>query len=302
MRNHPSHDIIRYCIFFVIAALTSLSDSCFAQDSLFVRRNSAALSCDEALPIGNGKLGAKVFGGAEIDSVLLFDENCTPFAKLTIHDNNKAESHFIKQTLNLNRALLKDEYEQNGLVFTREYFASYPDRVIGIRIRCQEGVEGENEGKCETGSKDEKASKIGCTISLTSAYGSSLDASANAISLKGFSNVNGTRMPFFCRLILNSTDGKAKAKDSSITIKDASEITLYLISENGGSSESSITDEIELQTERLKMKDFDKIRFFHISDYRNIFARFIPSGRISDSRFMNSIYRNYLFISWPLEK
>lgn len=282
----------------VLALLIVSPASGYAQDSLFITRNRAAISWEEAMPIGNGKFGAKVFGGAETDSILFIDQTLTteqndcyaPFAKLTITDKNKEASTYIKQSLNLNRSLLTDEYKQNGHLFSRESFASYPDKVIGIRIKCNN----ENSG--------EKVAHINYTFELSSAYQESSEAKDNHITLTGQTNGANGRTNFYTRLILNSTDGKIRTRNNTIEVKDASEITLYVINQTGTADDSEIKDEIELQTERLKMKDYDKIRFFHISDYRNIFARFMPQGKLTKEQFLDATYSNYLFISWPSRK
>ncbi len=293
-----SHKIFRCHIIITIAAFILAPIHSFAQDSLFLTRDRAAISWEEALPIGNGKLGAKVFGGAETDSILLIDQTLAteqndcrmPFAKLIIKDKNKEASTYIKQSLNINRSLLTEEYKQNSLLISRECFASYPDRVIGIRIRCKN----ENSG--------EKASKINCIFELSSVHQESLETKDNHITLMGQANGTNGKIPFHTRLILNSTDGKIKSKDNTLEVKEASEITLYIINETATEAENSIKDEIELQTERLKMKDYDKIRFFHISDYRNIFARFVPQRKLTKEQFLEAAYSNYLFISWPSRK
>lgn len=296
--------------FTALLLLTVSLTSGYAQDSLFITRKAPSTSWERALPIGNRTIGAKVFGGVEIDSILLVDNaflneqgytSGTPypsFAKLTITDNNKQAANFIKQSLNLNRSLLTEEYEQDGDVFSREYFASYPDRVIGIRLRCKNSTNGEMQNN------------INCTLCLTSNFDVALETNESSITMKGNCISDNNKTLFHTRLIINSTDGKLNKKDNSITIKDASEVTLYLINETGIATnsetvsqiDSKISDEIELQTERLKMKEYDKIRFFHISDYRNIFARFAPSSKMSKEDLLDAVYQNYLFISWPLRK
>lgn len=293
-----------------IFAILAFQISCLAQDSLFITRHTPARSWEEALPIGNRMLGAKIYGGAEIDSILLVDNTlssipyCTgkeygvPFAKLTISDDNEEKASFNKLSLNLNRSLLTEEHVLGNHIFSREFFASYPDRLIGIRIRCKNSSNGEN------------ARGINCVLNLNSAFAESSKTDESHISIKGHCNHDGQRTSFYTRMIVNSTDGKVRTYANSIKIKEASEITLYLINETETVSDektvsnidNKISDEIDLQTERLKMKEYDKIRFFHISDYRNLLARFLPSRDISKDRYIDAIYRNYLFISWPIQK
>jgi len=302
MRN-----ILKSLLFWAFFAISSNMN---AQDNLFITYNSPATSQEEALPIGNRKLCAQIFGGAStdslllIDSDLLYDSNSSnplrlkPFAKLTITNNNKGNVRYIERKLNLNRSLCTEEYEQDGVVYTKEFFASYPDNVIGIRLRCKQTENG----------NEKHSNSINCTLRLSSIFQKETNANSNNITLNGEIAGENERAIFNARIIVNSVDGgSVKTKDDAIVIKNAKEVTIYLINETSNYSDSksynvkkeAVSNELELHTERLKMKDFDKIRFYHISDYRNISARFTPSAKLSNEQFLSETFHNYLFFSWP---
>ena len=137
---------------------------------------------EESLPIGNGKLGASVYGGIE-DNVLylnditlwtgkpvdpnldagasqwiprireaLFAEDYAladslqlrvqgpnsqfyqPLGTLHILDDNGGRFANYQRQLDLSQAICTDSYDQDGHHFSREYFASHPDKMIAIRI------------------------------------------------------------------------------------------------------------------------------------------------------------------------
>lgn len=147
--------------------------------------NTEAINWTEALPIGNGFMGAMVFGGIaqehlqlnectfysgepstayknvnitrSYDTVLnmLRNKNYNdaqkfvkknwlgrlhqyyqPMNNLFIDFENKGTVQEYKRELNLDSALLRVSYKQDGVRYTREVFANNPDRVIVIRIKA----------------------------------------------------------------------------------------------------------------------------------------------------------------------
>lgn len=105
----------------------------------------------EALPIGNGRLGAMIFGGVEKDrvqfnesSLWTGDENPSGDYKkmgayqafgdlfITLAGEGAAENY--SRELNLEDATARVSYTRGGVKFVREVFASAPAGVIVIRL------------------------------------------------------------------------------------------------------------------------------------------------------------------------
>lgn len=155
------------------------------QESLTLWYNEPAQNWDEALPIGNGRAGAMVFGGVDKEqlqlnentlysgepSVMYKDVKITPemfdrvvnlmnagkytdasnlvckhwlgrlhqyyqpFGDLYIQNNKQGNASQYKRTLNISDAITTTVYEQNGIRYEREVFASHPDNVIVIHIK-----------------------------------------------------------------------------------------------------------------------------------------------------------------------
>lgn len=57
-----------------------------------------------------------------------------PFGDLHIINNKKGESSDYRRELNISDAIAKTTFTQEGIRYTREIFASYPDNVIVIRL------------------------------------------------------------------------------------------------------------------------------------------------------------------------
>ena len=119
-------------------------------ESLTLWDNSPAVNWTrEALPIGNGDMGAMIFGGIAQDRIqfnhkTLWKGSSKPtdlgsylaFGDLYIINKNTQASENYKRELDLTKAKVKVSYIQNNSAFERDYFCSYPDQVIVIRYKA----------------------------------------------------------------------------------------------------------------------------------------------------------------------
>jgi len=91
---------------------------------------------------GNGYIGACVFGRTDTERVQITDKTLhnqgkygkgglTSFAELYLDFNQDAVQNY-RRSLSLNEAIAHVSYEQGGVGYQREYFASYPDNVLVI--------------------------------------------------------------------------------------------------------------------------------------------------------------------------
>ncbi|MEY7851030.1 glycoside hydrolase N-terminal domain-containing protein [Natrarchaeobius sp. A-rgal3] len=159
------------------------------QDTL--RYDEPATEWLEALPIGNGRLGAMVYGGLECERIQcneetlwagghedevvpdasehleeirrlcfegeyeaaerLCDEHLRgdppgirpylPFCDIVIEQPGHGEATNYRRELDLVDGIYRVSYEVDGTTFEREYFASAPDDVLAVRLRCDEPSE-----------------------------------------------------------------------------------------------------------------------------------------------------------------
>lgn len=93
------------------------------------------------LPLGNGYLGAVVFGGIEKERIQITENSlCNPFRPGL---NNFAETYIAfphksvknyRRSLSLDTATSTVQYTADGVQYKRTYFASYPDKVLVMRF------------------------------------------------------------------------------------------------------------------------------------------------------------------------
>lgn len=106
---------------------------------------------EQALALGNGYMGAKVFGGVEHERIQLTENSLlTPkwgvsnFAETYIDfdygadfDESKLGNDYIRD-LDLRTAVSTVSYTYDGVKYTREMFTSYPAKVMVIRLTSEE--------------------------------------------------------------------------------------------------------------------------------------------------------------------
>lgn len=99
---------------------------------------------DQSLPLGNGYFGVNVFGGVARERLQITENSLVDmpadgigglnnFAEVGLEFPHAAPQQY-RRDLDLNTATAHVSYSQAGVGFTREYFASYPDRVLVIRL------------------------------------------------------------------------------------------------------------------------------------------------------------------------
>ncbi|MFE9207365.1 glycoside hydrolase N-terminal domain-containing protein [Micromonospora sp. NPDC007230] len=102
---------------------------------------------DSSIPMGNGYMGANLFGGTKTDRIQI-TENSTQDSNNTIGglnsfaevyiDFNHNETNKYRRELALNEGVSRVQYEHDGVEYSREYFTSYPDKVMVVRLRASD--------------------------------------------------------------------------------------------------------------------------------------------------------------------
>ena len=284
--------------------------------------NSPAEFFEESMPIGNGRLGALVYGGTD-DNVIqfnditfwtgkpvnrnddegahkwipeirkaLFNEDYKladslqlhvqgnnsqfyqPLATLHILDDNTTKASGYYRELDIDSALCRDTYIKGGVRYTREYFASNPDKMIAMRIRA------------------DKKGAINCLLSLTSLVphkvrssqtSPSGDYGGASLTINGHATGDPMNSIHFSGILTAKTDGgKVLTGDSTLLISGATEATVYFVnatSFNGFDKHpvNEGTRYIEQAADdawHLVNYTYDQLRERHITDYKAIYDRF----------------------------
>lgn len=113
----------------------------------------------DATPVGNGRIGALIYGGLEKDHLELteismwsggfcYSQNkdkgpdslkfgsYQPFGTLEITCPGAEGAKNYERTLDVSRAMANVSYEASGVRYEREYFASVPHQVVSVTMRA----------------------------------------------------------------------------------------------------------------------------------------------------------------------
>jgi len=256
----------------------------------------------ESYPIGNGYMGANIFGRTDVERIQITDKTLTngapygsggmtSFAEIFLEFDHYDVTNY-KRSLNLNEGICYVSYEHEGVKYSREYLANYPQNVIAIKLNASEKA------------------KISCTVSAVVPYlnaentfydsGSStskltkyasVNASDNSIVLSG--TVPSFSLNFEGQIKILNEGGKLIANNESgskeIRIKDANSVLIliatgsnYKLSEQVFLADSLHKklnpnefphNEVTKIIKDASNLDYEKLKESHLKDYQNLFSR-----------------------------
>jgi alpha-L-fucosidase 2 len=305
-----------------------------AQDNLKLWYNKPAEVWVEALPVGNGRLGAMVFGRVNEELIQLNEsslwsggpvsKSVNPSASghlpairdalLKEEDYSKAEAltkkmqglytqsylplgdliikqqlptasvTFYRRALDISDAITTTSFTVNGVNYKREIFASNPEQVIVIRITASEPR--------QINLRLSLRSQLRPLISATSGKELVMKGRAPTQVDPNYYNVNKQPvvyndadpckgMRYEMRVKANAKEGRINLTDSTIEVKDASDLTLFVsaaTSFNGFDKcpVSQGKDEAKLAKgwlDKAFTKEYQAIWQRHVTDYRKFFNR-----------------------------
>jgi len=290
--------------------------------------DSPAKDWNEALPLGNGALGAMVFGNA-IDELIQLNEetlwtggpsdlNPNPEAskylsqvrKLLFEGKNGDASRVLRKMqgpntqmyqplgdfhisqknqspvsdyyrdLNIETAIAKTRFTQDGVVFEREMFVSAPDSIIVLRL------------------KSSQQGKLNLRLGVSHILAYTTENQDDDLVLKGKARITNDEnrnqkpliyedsagelgMYFQFRVRVESCDGKVVNSDSTIEISDATEALVYISAATSfnGYRKSPVKEGKDPQAIALsrldaaKGKTFEMLKTSHLTDYQKYFKR-----------------------------
>jgi alpha-L-fucosidase 2 len=102
----------------------------------------------QSYPIGNGYMGANIFGRTDTERIQITEKTLanedpyrrgglTNFAEIYLDINHHSPENY-RRSLNLNDGILYVSYMQDGVTYTREYLASYPENIIAVKLSASE--------------------------------------------------------------------------------------------------------------------------------------------------------------------
>lgn len=246
----------------------------------------------EALPIGNGRIGAMIFGGIEKERIQFNDKTLWTGNKIQrgayqnfgdiFVDFGKQESiSDYYRSLDIEKSIAKVSYKSNGITFTREYLCSYPDDVIAMHFYVS------------------KKRQLSFKIFLNGAHDSQEKVSINneKITLNGKLDL----LSYKAILSINNKGGNIATEGNVIHVTDADEVTIFLSAGTDYDPKSldyltrnDWQKNIENISNRSFIKGYQNVKRDHIKDYQSLFGRFyLDLGNTKPQIPTDSLFINY---------
>ncbi|MEL7120826.1 MAG: glycoside hydrolase family 95 protein [Bacteroidota bacterium] len=239
----------------------------------------------ESYPLGNGYMGANVFGRTDIERIQLTEKTLynsgpygfggiTNFAEVYLDFNHNNPTAY-KRTLNLNEAIHYVNYKCDGIEYTREYFMSYPDKVLAIKI-------GANQ-----------PGKISFTIKPQIPYLSEKRRGA-IVAQNDLIRLYGSLQPYSINYeaqikVVNEGGAVSSNAAGEIIVQNASSVVLFIATGTNyelsnevflENTESQKTDASKMPQQKVSEviknavnKGYNALRSFHLQDYQELFSR-----------------------------
>ncbi len=226
---------------------------------------------NETLPIGNGRIGALIFGGTARERLVLNDVSLwtgdednegsyQTLANAYINLPGHESTTNYRRDLDLNTATSHVNYTINGVNYKREYFASNPAQLIIVRLTADKP--GAYTGSIEL--EDMHNAKTTCKQQQLIAAGKLDNALEYESTIKAINN-GGTLKIDGNRLVFNGCN--------SITLLIAAG-TNYSFDYNKKYRNAISPDtQIEAQLAAASNKSYGLIKSAHIKDFQSIFNR-----------------------------
>ncbi len=234
----------------------------------------------EALPIGNGRLGAMIFGGApkeriqfNEESLWIGDEEMTGsyqnFGEVSVELKHGAPANYRRE-LDIGRAVHTVTYEADGVTYSREAFASHPAGVVVCRFRA--GQPGALSG----------------TVALSDAHKGRIEVLDTAIratgSLEGYryskDEPYNIALNYEAEVRVQAKGGVLERDGDKLRFTGADEITLLLDAgtdyvpdaEKGWKGEAPRAA-MDRRLAAAAAQPFDKLLADHVADHARFFDR-----------------------------
>ena len=269
--------------------------------------NKPATFFEESLPIGNGKMGALIYGGTDDNVIYLND--ITLWTGKPVDRNLDADAHkwipeIRKALFNENYALAdslqlhvqgpnSQHYQPLGTLHIKDLGLGeikYYRRTLDIDsaiVRDSYERDGRRITREYFASNPDKLiairlrGNINCQIALTAQVPHLVKSGLGQLTMTGHATGDAQESTHFCTILSVKTDGEMAASDSSLTITKAKEAIIYIVNETsfngfdkhpvreGANYLEAVTNDL-WHTQNMT---FDEFYARHLADYKTIYDR-----------------------------
>lgn len=247
----------------------------------------------EALPLGNGRLAAMIFGTFPNEQIQFNEESLwvgdevktgayQAFGNVLVEMDH---SHFTnyKRELDIERAVHTVTYECNGIKYRREAFASYPDNVMVFRF------------------SSDKPGKVSGSVTLSDMHEASISSLGNRIIATGsmknklFTGYGDEKsydvyLDYESQVLVLNEGGKVSTIDGKIVFTNTNNITIildagtnFIQNRNKGWKAELPHNAITKRIDAAARNSYKTLFTNHLKNYQSLFNRVkLNLGVLSD--------------------
>lgn len=187
-----------------------------------------------------------------------------PLATLHIIDTNPGTATAYYRQLSLDSAVCRDRYVRNGVTYTREYFASNPDKVIAIHLKAS------------------APGALNCHVILRSQVEHGVRTGTHQITMTGYATGDPKESIHFCSILrVKNQGGTVERTDTSLVLKNATEASLFFVNSTSfnGFDQHPVTqgapyiEEATHQAWQVVRSTYNQLLTRHLANYRKLFGR-----------------------------
>ena len=255
---------------------------------------------EQGTPIGNGRMGAMIYGGVKQERIQLTEEYIwaggpidtdnenfraviDKARELLLHGEPSQADEYVKEALkdsfhgvrsqetacelvlemdhaestkdykrllNLNKAVAQVCYTSDGNAYSREYFASFPDRLVAMRISGEKGIG--FEAHLERYDKNEKDGSRLLNVE-------SIENTPDELILKAKTTSGNHAFTVEVRFI--PVGGTIETGENRVRVRDAESCYIYLTASTGKAANLPADP------------DYEKLKKRHVDDFEPIMTR-----------------------------
>lgn len=225
----------------------------------------------EALPIGNGSMGAMIFGDPNSEHLQFNEQSLVTGDTITMGNYQTfGDLYFVPTTavtatnytreLRLNEAVHTVVYTANNTRFQRDCFASYPDKVIVMRLTA------------------DKPGQLSGLVKMTDAHSAVPVINANRITTAGTLSQNG--MKYESQILVLNEGGTITANSTGVNVVNANAITILLCAKTNfvlDKAQKFFTVDphakLTQQIDAAAQKSYADLLSAHLADYQPLYSR-----------------------------
>jgi len=191
--------------------------------------------------------------------------------------SSSAQTKDYERSLNLEEGVASVDFTADGTAYHREYFISYPDKVLAMKLTAEGGKKlNFNVSFPVDNEEGVTGKKLGKEVTYT------VDAAAGTIVTAGKMQDNQMKMNSMLQVI---TAGSVAANENgnSLDITGADEAIIFVAADTDyentypsyrtGETDAELAESVAQVAAAAKAKGYDKVKEDHLADYTGLFGR-----------------------------